>query len=157
MSTTIQGSVESSQENMPQDNKTATGPQQGSLLHSKFAEILWTSIATVFAGLIGANWFGELVSKQENSPNSNQMIAIHRAIIYAKILAFRDREQGEKPLYMKKLRLAGNAIEREIPLYDEALYLKTFYLKGSHMNRVPLEGHSSGMTFPHLLHHRQRS
>ena len=130
---------------MPQDNKTATGPQQGGLLHSKFAEIVWTSIATVFAGLIGANWFGELVTKKENSPNSSQTIAIHRAIIYAKILAFRDREQGEKPLYMKKLRLAGNAIEREIPLYDEALYLKTFYLKGSHMNRVPLEGHSSGI------------
>jgi|GEM_PF-1659961 len=147
MSSTIQGSVQSSQENMPQDNETppATGAQQGSLVHSKFAEIAWTSLATVFAGLIGANWFGEWVVKKENPPNSSQPIAIHRAIIYAKILAFRDREQGEKPLYTKKVRLAGNAIEQEITLYDEALYLETFYLQGSHANRVSLEGHSSGI------------
>jgi len=147
MSTMIQGSVQSSQENVPQDNKTqpVTDAQQGSLIHSKFTEIVWTSLATVFAGLIGANWFGEWVTNKENSSNSSQPIEIHRAIIYAKILAFRDREQGEKPLYMKKLRLAGNAIEQEIPLYDEALYLKTFYLKGSHADRVSLEGHSSGI------------
>lgn len=147
MSTTIQESLQSSQETRLEDNKTqpATGAEQSTLVRSKFAEIVWTSLATVFAGLIGANWFGEWVTKKENPSHSTQPIAIHRAIIYAKILAFRDREQGEKPLYTKKLRLAGNAIEQEVPLYDEALYLKTFYLKGSYANRVPLEGHSSGI------------
>lgn len=147
MNATSQSSLQSSEQSITQAVKAEpTAPlQQSSSSHSKYAEIFATCLATILAGIFGGPWLGDWIKERINSSGSVPPVAIHRAIIYAKILSFRDRERDEKPLYMKKLHLAGNAVEKDIPLYDEALYLKTYYLKGSHANTIPLEGHSSGI------------
>lgn len=147
MNATSQSSLQNSEQSITQDVKTEPTaiPQQSSLFHSKYAEILAGFLATVLAGVFGGPWLGDWINGSINSSGTLPPVAIHRAIIYAKILSFRDRERDESPLYMKKLHLAGNAVETDIPLYDEALYLKTYYLKGAHANKIPLEGHSSGI------------
>ena len=115
------------------------------MLQSKYVEIVTGSLATILAGLISASWFGDWIIKPGGTVTPIDPITIHRAVIYAKVLSFRDRERNETPVQSKKLHLAGNSVEKDILLYDEALYLKTFYLKDSHANKVTLEGHSSGI------------
>lgn len=147
MNGTNQSSLQNSEQSIVQPVKTdPTAPrQQSNPSHSKYAEIFATCFATILAGVFGGPWLGDWIKERTSSPGAVPPVAIHQAIIYAKILSFHDREREEKPFYTKKLHLAGNAVEKSIPVYDEALYLKTYYLKGSHANKITLEGHSSGI------------
>jgi hypothetical protein len=142
-----QSSLQNSVQSLPQSVKAepATPAQVISPSHSKYAEIFATCFATILAGVFGGPWLSDWIKGSIGASGPPPPIAIHRAIIYAKILSFRDRERDEKPLHIKKLHLVGNAVEKEIPLYDEAIYLKTYYLKGAHANKISLEGHSSGI------------
>lgn len=110
-------------------------------------QIVLPPIVTLALGIAGTAWFGDWVKAHFSSSSSASATAsIKRAVVYAKILFFRDRRAGEPYMTQKTLNLIGGEIEKPSEqLYDEAFYLRAYYLHSAHPDRLKFEGHSSGV------------
>ncbi len=97
------------------------------------------ALSTIAASVFGTEWFPELVGFRSNH------IYVNRTILYARILHFRDRERGATPLLRKPLGLVGSQSRHEEDLFDEALYIRAFYLKKHKATAIALGAHSSGI------------
>ena len=110
-------------------------------------QIVLPPLVTLALGIAGTAWFGDwLKSHLFSSSPANTTTSIKRAVVYAKILFFRDRRVGEPYMAQKTLKLIGGEIEKPSEqLYDEAFYLRAYYLHSAHPDRLKFEGHSSGI------------
>jgi len=110
-------------------------------------QIVLSSLVTLSLGIAGTAWFGDwFKSYFSRSSSANAAPSIERAVIYAKILFFRDRRVDEPHMIQKSLNLIGGEIEKPSEkLYDEAFYLRAYYLHSPHPDRLKFEGHSSGI------------
>lgn len=110
-------------------------------------QIVLPPLVTLALGIAGTAWFGDwFKSHFPSSSSANAPTSIKRAVVYAKILFFRDRRVGEPYMTQKTLNLIGGEIEKpNEKLYDEAFYLRAYYLHSPHPDRLKFEGHSSGV------------
>jgi hypothetical protein len=110
-------------------------------------QIVLPPIVTLALGIAGTAWFGDWFKSQFSSSSPEKTaVSIKRAVIYAKIQFFRDRRVGEPFLTQKTLNLIGGEIEKTgEKLYDEAFYLRAYYLNNPHPDSLKFEGHSSGI------------
>lgn len=108
-------------------------------------QIILPSLVTLSLGIVGTAWFGDWFKQLFTAAPSPPTTTIERAVIYAKILYFRDRKVGEQHMIGKALQLAGGENIENEKLYDEAFYLRAYYLRTPHPDKLKFEGHSSGI------------
>ena len=98
-----------------------------------------TIFAATVAGLVTTDWFPELLGYRTSE------IHVKRTELYARILYFQDRAKGGIPFQKKRVGLDGSQSQREVQLFDEALYIKSYYLRRHKVETMPLGGFSSGI------------
>lgn len=109
----------------------------------KILEIFLPSFVALLVGIGGTTWFGDWFKNYIRPVDPP--ITIERAVVYAKILFFKDKKAGENPIIKKTLSLAGGEVTRDEDLYDEGLYLRAYYFRKPHPDKLSFEAHSSGI------------
>ncbi len=98
-----------------------------------------TIFAATVAGLVTTDWFPELLGYRTSE------IHVKRTELYARILYFQDRAKGGIPFQKKRVGLDGSQSQREVQLFDEALYIRAYYLRRHKVEKMPLAASSSGI------------
>lgn len=129
-------------------SRTSSGSKKRSLFRGwglfflqYFGPVIIGGIFVIVAGVINNPRILEDLGYRKSE------IEFERVILYAQILNFRDKKSNEgKPLFKKQVGLNETSVRKFIDIYDEALYIKAYYIKKHKVSEIELHATSSGIT-----------